>query len=106
MPLGSNRDRHANIGEGLMGEGLGVFLAHPAFQHLSAYLEVAGADGHGPGVADLEAVRALHKRGLAKAKRRAQRAAAKQGADAAETCPQSHGRAWHRVRVRRHRPRL
>ena len=49
MPLGSNRDRHANIGEGLMGEGLGVFLAHPAFQHLSAYLEVAGADGHGPG---------------------------------------------------------
>ena len=57
MPLGSNRDRHANIGEGLMGEGLGVFLAHPAFQHLSAYLEVAGADGHGPGVADLQAVR-------------------------------------------------
>jgi len=30
--LGSNRDRHANIMEGLMGEGLGAFLAHPAFQ--------------------------------------------------------------------------
>ena len=29
MPLGSNRDRHANIGEGLMGEGLGAFLAQP-----------------------------------------------------------------------------
>jgi deoxyribonuclease-4 len=80
MPLGSNRDRHANIGEGLIGEGLGVFLAHPAFQQLSAYLEVAGADGHGPGVEDLEAVRALHKRGVAKAKRRAKRAAAKKRA--------------------------
>ena len=31
-PLGSNRDRHANILEGEIGEGLGVFLAHPAFQ--------------------------------------------------------------------------
>src|SRR3954453_7741987 len=27
--LGSNRDRHANIGEGLLGEGLGVFLGNP-----------------------------------------------------------------------------
>jgi deoxyribonuclease IV len=78
MPLGSNRDRHANIGEGLMGEGLGAFLAHPAFQHLSAYLEVAGADGHGPGVEDLQAVRDLHKRGLAKRRRRDKRLAAKQ----------------------------
>ena len=25
-----------------MGEGLGVFLAHPAFQELGAYLEVRG----------------------------------------------------------------
>ena len=35
-PLGSNRDRHANILEGELGEGLGAFLAHPAFQELSA----------------------------------------------------------------------
>ncbi len=77
MPLGSNRDRHANIGEGLMGEGLGVFLAHPAFQHLSAYLEVAGADGNGPGVADLQAVRELHARGVTRQKRRARAARAK-----------------------------
>jgi deoxyribonuclease-4 len=39
-PLGSNRDRHANILEGEIGEGLGAFLAHPAFQSLSVYLEV------------------------------------------------------------------
>ena len=47
-PLGSNRDRHANILEGEIGEGLGAFLAHPAFQELGAYLEVPGAgDGAG-----------------------------------------------------------
>ncbi len=45
--LGSNRDRHANIGEGVMGEGLGAFLAHPALQQLSAYLEVPGVEQAG-----------------------------------------------------------
>ncbi|MDQ3823717.1 MAG: deoxyribonuclease IV, partial [Actinomycetota bacterium] len=43
--LGSNRDRHANVGDGLMGEKLGVFLAHPRFQELPAVLEVPGKDG-------------------------------------------------------------
>ena len=37
-PLGSNRDRHDNIGDGLMGEGLGAFLAHPKVQRLPAIL--------------------------------------------------------------------
>src|SRR4051812_13801038 len=32
-PLGSNRDRHADVLEGVMGEGMGAFLAHPSFQH-------------------------------------------------------------------------
>ena len=31
-PLGSNRDRHANVLEGELGERLGAFLAHPAVQ--------------------------------------------------------------------------
>jgi len=60
--LGSNRDRHANIGEGLMGEGLGAFLAHPAFQHLSAYLEVPGDAKHGPNANELQKLRDLHAR--------------------------------------------
>jgi deoxyribonuclease-4 len=64
-PLGSNRDRHANIGEGLMGEGLGVFLAHPAFQQLSAYLETPGPDKHGPDAAELRRLRELHARAIA-----------------------------------------
>jgi deoxyribonuclease-4 len=41
-PLGSNRDRHANIGEGLLGEELGVFMSHPRLQGLPALLEVPG----------------------------------------------------------------
>jgi deoxyribonuclease IV len=60
--LGSNRDRHANIGEGLMGEGLGAFLAHPAFQQLSAYLEVPGDAKHGPNANELQKLRDLHAR--------------------------------------------
>jgi deoxyribonuclease-4 len=60
--LGSNRDRHANVGEGLMGEQLGVFLAHPAFQDLPAVLEVPGKDGHGPDADEVRKLRELHAR--------------------------------------------
>jgi deoxyribonuclease-4 len=60
--LGSNRDRHANIGEGLMGENLGAFLSHPAFQHLSAYLEVPGENKHGPDANEIQKLRDLHAR--------------------------------------------
>jgi deoxyribonuclease-4 len=61
-PLGSNRDRHANIGEGLMGESLGAFLAHPAFQDLATYLEVPGVDKSGPNADELRKLRELHAR--------------------------------------------
>jgi deoxyribonuclease-4 len=60
--LGSNRDRHANIMEGLMGETLGAFIAHPAFQHLSAYLEVPGENKQGPNAAEIQKLRDLHAR--------------------------------------------
>jgi deoxyribonuclease IV len=63
-PLGSNRDRHADVLEGEMGKGMGVFLAHPGFQDLAAYLETPGKDGHGPGKADLTRVRRLHARAV------------------------------------------
>jgi deoxyribonuclease IV len=61
-PLGSNRDRHDNIGVGLMGEGLGVFLAHPQLQDLPVVLEVPGEDGHGPNAAEIRKLRELHSR--------------------------------------------
>ena len=64
-PLGSNRDRHDNIGEGLIGEGLGVFLAHPKLQALPVVLEVPGADGKGPNADEIRKLRDLHARASA-----------------------------------------
>jgi len=61
-PLGSNRDRHANIGEGLIGEELGVFLSHPRLQGLPALLEVPGKDGHGPDADEVRKLKELHAR--------------------------------------------
>jgi len=62
--LGSNRDRHANIGEGELGEGLGVFLAHPSLQGLPTVLEVPGRDGRGPDAEEVTRLRELHARSL------------------------------------------
>jgi len=60
--LGSNRDRHANVGEGLMGESLGVFLADARLQDLPALLETPGPEGHGPDAGELRKLRELHAR--------------------------------------------
>jgi hypothetical protein len=46
----------------LMGEKLGVFLAHPKLQALPAYLEVPGTDGHGPDAEQIRKLKALYKR--------------------------------------------
>jgi deoxyribonuclease-4 len=66
--LGSNRDRHANLGEGEIGERMDVFLGHPKLQGLPTILEVPGPDGHGPDAAEIQKLRDLHKRGLKRAK--------------------------------------
>jgi deoxyribonuclease-4 len=60
-PLGSNRDRHENIGDGLIGDKLAVFLGHPKLQGLPGLLEVPG-DGHGPDAEQMQKLRALHKK--------------------------------------------
>jgi deoxyribonuclease-4 len=67
-PLGSNRDRHANIGEGELGEQLGVFLAHPAVQPLPAVFEGAGRS---PNAEDVRKLKELHSRWTERPKRRA-----------------------------------
>jgi deoxyribonuclease-4 len=61
-PFASNRDRHANVLEGLIGEGLGTFLANPRLQGLPALLEVPGKDNHGPDADELRKLRDLHSR--------------------------------------------
>jgi len=61
-PLGSNRDRHDNIGDGLMGEQLGVFLSHPQLQGLPTVLEVPGKNGQGPDADEVRKLKELHER--------------------------------------------
>ena len=61
-PLGSNRDRHANILEGLLGEHLGVFLGHPRLQGLPAVLEVPGVEKQGPNADEVRKLKELHAR--------------------------------------------
>jgi deoxyribonuclease-4 len=61
-PLGSNRDRHANISDGLLGEDMGVFMSHPKLQRLPALLEVPGKDGHGPDADEVRKLKELHAR--------------------------------------------
>jgi deoxyribonuclease IV len=63
-PLGSNRDRHANVLDGEMGKGLGVFLGHPRLQGLPAVMETPGPDGHGPDAGEMAKLRALHEQAL------------------------------------------
>jgi len=64
VPLGANRDRHANIGEGTIGEsGLGSLLGHPVLQGLPAILEVPGA-GDGPRAEDVAVARRTLATGL------------------------------------------
>jgi deoxyribonuclease-4 len=49
VALGSNVDRHANLGEGELGEeGIRVFLGERRFKRLPVLIEVPGPDGHGP----------------------------------------------------------
>jgi len=64
--LGSNRDRHANVGEGVIGEKLGVFLANPRLQGLPTILEVPGKDGHGPDADEVRKLKELHARWMKK----------------------------------------
>jgi deoxyribonuclease IV len=65
-PLGSNRDRHANIGEGEMGrEGVAAWLSEPRFDGLACVMETPGIAGDGPQEADLDLARELREEGLA-----------------------------------------
>ena len=58
--LGSNRDRHANVGQGEIGEaGFRALLHDPRLQRVPFILEVPGLDGKGPDAANMEILRRL-----------------------------------------------
>ncbi|HEX3737645.1 MAG TPA: deoxyribonuclease IV [Solirubrobacterales bacterium] len=64
-PLGSCRDRHANIGKGEMGrKGLAAFLSEPRFEGLPATLETPGPDKKGPSRSEVTTARRLRREGL------------------------------------------
>jgi deoxyribonuclease-4 len=70
-PLGSNRDKHANIGDGELGqEGCAAFLSVPALQKLPCVLETPGHDKNGPDRAEVELAMALRERGAKQRRRR------------------------------------
>ena len=59
-PLGSNRDRHENIGDGEIGrEGFRAIVNHPAFADVPGILEVPGFDGEGPDARNVWILREL-----------------------------------------------
>ena len=65
VPLGANRDKHANVGQGEMGErGIATFLSEPRFERLPAVLETPGPDKHGADLAEVETARRLRDEGL------------------------------------------
>jgi deoxyribonuclease-4 len=65
-PLGSNRDRHANVGAGELGEeGCMAFLSEPRFEGLPVVLETPGPDKRGPDAAEVARCFSLRERGLA-----------------------------------------
>ena len=65
-PLGANRDRHANVGEGELGkEGCAAFLSAPAFAGLPCVLETPGEERSGPGRRKSRSRCKLRERGVA-----------------------------------------
>ena len=65
-PLGSNVDRHANVGEGELGEdGCAVFVSEPRFEGLPLVLETPGPKRTGPTAEEIALTRTLRERGLA-----------------------------------------
>jgi deoxyribonuclease IV len=64
-PLGSNRDRHANVGQGELGEdGCSAFLSAPALQKLPCVLETPGENRSGPSAQEVAFAMQLRERGI------------------------------------------
>ena len=65
-PLGSNRDRHANLGDGEIGrDGIAAFLSEPRFEGMPCVLEGPGHKGKGLDRQDLQWAFRLREEGLA-----------------------------------------
>lgn len=73
VALGSNRDRHAVLGRGVLGErGCAVFISEPRFEALPCVLET-GTDGGAPSAEDVARAKKLRRRGKASRKQASRR---------------------------------
>jgi deoxyribonuclease IV len=64
-PLGSNRDRHANLGEGELGEaGCQAFLSEPRFEQMAVVLETPGPDKKGTTAEEIAYAKKLRRAGI------------------------------------------
>jgi deoxyribonuclease IV len=64
-PLGSNRDRHANLGDGEIGpDGIAAYLSEPRFDGLACIFEGPGASGKQVEADDIANAFRLRERGL------------------------------------------
>jgi deoxyribonuclease IV len=82
-PLGSNRDRHANLCEGLIGDKLSVFLGNPRLQDLPAVVETEGQHGKGADAEEMRKLRKLWKAGTRRNRAPARRRGSSAGRRAA-----------------------
>jgi deoxyribonuclease-4 len=84
-PLGSNRDRHALLGEGELGDGgCATFVSEPRFARLPCVLET-GHDGGAPAAEDVAKAKRLLTRGKAARARRSGAQARRRRAGATAT---------------------
>lgn len=85
-PLGSNRDRHANVGEGELGrDGCAAFLSAPGLSGMPCVLETPGPSKEGPPREEVERARELLELG------REQRGKGKTGSGKAGSGPSKAG---------------
>ena len=73
-PLGSNRDRHAPLGEGELGaRGCAAYLSEPRFEGLPGIFEGPGFEGRAPAAADVARMKELRAQGVRARRRRRRR---------------------------------
>jgi deoxyribonuclease-4 len=82
-PLGSNRDRHANLCEGLIGDKLSVFLGNRRLQDLPAVVETEGQHGKGADAEEMRKLKKLWKAGTTRTRAPARRRGSSAGRRAA-----------------------
>jgi deoxyribonuclease IV len=91
-PFGSNRDRHANLGEGLIAEKLSVFLGNPRLQGLPAIVETEGQHGKGADAEEIRKLRELWEAGATRSRAPARRRGSSAGRRAARGTRDSRNR--------------